>query len=47
MTNITTHFTETELMELGRAMERAGFTDIEEFVQHATEKLTREILNKN
>ena len=35
MTNITTQFTETELIDLGRAMEQAGYTSLESFIKDA------------
>lgn len=35
MTNITTQFTEEELMDFGRIMERDGFNSIEQLVYEA------------
>lgn len=45
MTNITTHFTETELVDLGRAMEQAGFTSLESFIKNAVEQHKNSILS--
>lgn len=44
MTNITTQFTETELIDLGRAMEQAGCSSLEEFIKHAVQKRKEDLL---
>ena len=44
MNNTMTQFTETELTEIGRAMERAGYTDIESFIYEATIQLKNKAL---
>jgi hypothetical protein len=46
MTSITTQFTETELIELGRAMECAGFSNPEEYFHWAVTQQTNAILNE-
>lgn len=46
MMNITTDFTEIELTDLGRAMERAGFTDFAEFARWAISEKKEEVLSK-
>lgn len=44
MQTITTKFSEKELTDLGRAMERTGHADLNSFVHWAISKLTAEVL---
>jgi hypothetical protein len=46
MTDITTQFTETELIDLGRAMEQAGFSSLESFIKDAVQQRKNAILSE-
>jgi hypothetical protein len=46
MTNITTTFTDKELIDLGRAMECAGFSDPEAYFHWAVNQQTNAILTE-
>lgn len=47
MIEITSQFTDEELTELGRAMERSGHTSAEEFFHWATMQQVRATLNSS
>lgn len=44
MINITTQLTDSELTDIGRAMERSGHTDLESFLRWALLEKKAEIL---
>jgi hypothetical protein len=46
MTDITTQFTEEELMDFGRIMERDGFSSIEQLVYEAAIQYKNSSLKK-
>ena len=46
MHEITTQFTEQQLADIGRAMERLGYTTLAEFIAAATMHRTNETLEK-
>lgn len=46
MKNITTQFSDIQLTEFGRAMERSGFTDLASFICWAAQQQTAAILNE-
>jgi hypothetical protein len=44
MTTITATFTNDELTRLGRAMERCGFSSLQEFLEAAVKEKTEAVL---
>lgn len=46
MNNIMTQFTETELTDIGRAMERSDFENLESFIYAAVIQKKEEVLSK-
>lgn len=46
MENITTEMSDTELTEIGRAMEREGFTDLKTFAHWAILDTAKHILSE-